>query len=110
MVWMDVKLMAKTLQALGEFDGKSNLNLPQGHRRRQDAALANEIRQLSLLGCVFKLMSMLIIGTTSPYDAPASEHIGIQEYLIATVPHLHFFLFRTSRTRFLPAQNYYHNW
>jgi hypothetical protein len=38
---MDVQLMARTLQALGEFDGKSNLDLPERHRRRQDAALAS---------------------------------------------------------------------
>ena len=29
---MDVGLMARTLKALGEFDGKSNLDLPEGHR------------------------------------------------------------------------------
>ena len=53
---MDVELMARTLQALGEFDGKSNLDLSEGHRRRQDATVANEIRELSLLGRIFKLM------------------------------------------------------
>ena len=108
---MDVVSMSRCLLALGELGQQTPpadyMNEPVNRDR---------FYELKIISRVFKIMASIVIGTEKGYTIETennldNNHISISQLLVlcSELAHLLFVIYRASKGRFLPPQNY-RNW